>query len=189
MKNRERLEYLKNIKSKELKNKFGAIKTQGNSKDEEECEKITRDIRMVEEEIYDLEYKISNGYGEEEFDELDDPNMRERIKNTYPYEYIDDYEFIKVNYKKVFSIEDQIALIIHSRVQPLDKKIADLEIILNENKDNKYCKSIRAWINYNKKKIDYVNNICNGKELFSVLARYSNTGEYYVRILIVWKNV
>ena len=72
MTNIERLEYLKNIKSKELENKLEMVKAQGNSIYEVECETIVRESRMVIEEIYNLEYKISKGLGDEENEELDD---------------------------------------------------------------------------------------------------------------------
>lgn len=181
MTNNERLSYLKNIRLKELEEKNKNNIEQGKKADSD-FYTIIHEQNNVQDEIYILEQKISKGLGEEEYDDWDNPSKIAQIRNTYPYEYIGDDNFIKVNYEKEFSIEDQIALIIHSQVQPLEKKFADLQKIRHENQDNKYCKSIDAWISYNKKKINHINSICDGKELFVVQSNYSNTGKSYALV-------
>ena len=80
----------------------------------------------------------------------------ERVNSIFDFFGNDD--FVKANKEKVFSIEEEVAIIIHNKTQPLEIKFQALERRKSMLPDE-LARDVEQWIEYKRNVLSYVQNI------------------------------
>ena len=80
----------------------------------------------------------------------------ERVNSIFDFFGNDD--FVKANKGKMFSIEEEVAIIIYNKTQPLEIKFQALEQRKSMLPDN-LARDVEQWIEYKRNVLSYVQNV------------------------------
>ncbi|MBQ9103760.1 MAG: hypothetical protein IJY57_01580 [Clostridia bacterium] len=173
MDRKERLEFLKNVKREEIRETLRKIRE---SKDFEsgEWEKAKNYQAEVEMEIMELEGLSDKDYLKY-LKSKEIENLLKRLKEDKFLKFIDNDDFLYANRNKKFTIEEKVAIIVHSTNQSLESKFDALESLAAKSKNKALNKKIALWIDYKKKMFEHVKAIDNGEEVFVVCNKPVNS--------------
>ena len=176
MDRKERLEFLKNVKREEIKKLVVQAREQLGI-ESEEYDKAKYCQAEVEMEIMELEGLSDKDYPKYvKSKEIE--TLLKRLKEDAFLKFIDNDDFLYANRNKKFTIEEKVAIIVHSTNQSLESKFDALESLATKSKNKALNKKIALWIDYKKKIFEHVKAIDNGEEVFVVCNKVRNLHDY-----------
>ena len=172
MDRKERLEFLKNVKREEIRETLRKIR-ESKGFESGEWEKAKNYQAEVEMEIMELEGLSDKDYPKY-LKSKEIENLLKRLKEDKFLKFIDNDDFLYANRNKKFTIEEKVAIIVHSTNQSLESKFDALNEILSKSINKELNKKIRLWIDYKQKILETVQSIDNCQEVFVVCNRVRN---------------
>ena len=172
MDRKERLEFLKNVKREEIKKMIMQAREQFGI-ESEEYDKAKCCQGEVEMEIMELEGLSDKDYPKY-LKSKEIETLLKRLKEDAFLKFIDNDDFLYANRNKKFTIEEKVAIIVHSTNQSLESKFDALNEILSKSRDKELNRKIRLWIDYKQKILETVKSINNGQEVFVVCNKVRN---------------
>lgn len=172
MDRKERLEFLKNVKREEIKKMIMQAREQLGI-ESEEYDKAKCCQAEVEMEIMELEGLSDKDYPKY-LKSKEIETLLKRLKEDAFLKFIDNDNFLYANRNKKFTIEEKVAIIVHSTNQSLESKFDALKEILNKARNKELSKNIKLWIDYKQKILEAVQSIDNCQEVFVVCNRVRN---------------
>lgn len=173
MDRKERLEFLKNVKREEIKKLFVQVREQLGI-ESEEYDKAKCCQAEVEMEIMELE-RLSDKEYPKYLKTKKIETLLKKLKEDAFLKFIDNDDFLYANRNKKFTIEEKVAIIVHSTNQSLESKFDALESLATKSKNKALNKKIALWIDYKKKMFEHVKAIDNGEEVFVVCNKPVNS--------------
>lgn len=74
------------------------------------------------------------------------------------FDFFGNDDFVQANKEKQFSVEEEVAIIIYNKTQPLDVKFQALQQRKSRLSDD-LASEVEQWIEYKKKELSYIQNI------------------------------
>ena len=173
MDRKERLEFLKNVKREEIRETLRKIR-ESKGFESGEWEKAKNYQAEVEMEIMELEGLSDKDYPKY-LKSKEIETLLKRLKEDAFLKFIDNDDFLYANRNKKFTIEEKVAIIVHSTNQSLESKFDALESLATKSKNKALNKKIALWIDYKKKMFEHVKAIDNGEEVFVVCNKPVNS--------------
>ena len=173
MDRKERLEFLKNVKREEIRETLRKIR-ESKAFESGEWEKAKNYQAEVEMEIMELEGLLDKDYPKY-LKSKEIENLLKRLKEDKFLKFIDNDDFLYANRNKKFTIEEKVAIIVHSTNQSLESKFDALESLATKSKNKALNKKIALWIDYKKKMLEHVKAIDDGEEVFVVCNKPVNS--------------
>ena len=172
MDRKERLEFLKNVKREEIKSLIKQIR-ENHGVESEEYYIAKNQQAEIEMEIMDLEGVSDKDYPKY-LKSKEIENLLKRLKEDMFLKFIDNDDFLYANRNKRFTIEEKVAIIIHSTNQSLESKFDVLKEILSKSRNKELNRKIKLWIDYKQKILETVKSIDNSEEVFVVCNKVRN---------------
>lgn len=158
----KRIEYLKTVKRAEIQTEIKRIIAKcADLSDCPDYDKAKKKQSEIELEIIRLEKGQAKGFFIDEIDWI--------------FKYFDNDDFIRANFGKQFSIQDRIAIIIHSRKMSLNDKFADLQKVI-ESVEDELKDNVNKWISYKKDVLEYIKEINTDDIVFLITFDSDNVG-------------
>ena len=133
MDRKERLEFLKNVKREEIRETLRKIR-ESKAFESGEWEKAKNYQAEVEMEIVELE-NISDKEYPKYLKSKKLEYLIKRLKEDKFLKFIDNDDFLYANRSKKFTIEEKVAIVVHSTNQSLESKFDALESLATKSKN------------------------------------------------------
>ena len=120
----ERLNFLKEVKRKEIIERIKIAKERGGMENNEEYSVAREEQAIIECEIAELESITDKEYVNY-LKEKQKQEVLEKLKQDDFLKFIDNDEFLFANKNKKFTLKEKVAIIVHSTNQSLEEKFND----------------------------------------------------------------